>query len=166
MLARRAADGSEPPVGERVVGHPQRADCARLAAVRCDALAVLPDEVDAVIAGALPLAGLTALGLLRAGGPSAQLRVLLTGASGVVGHYLTELASATGASITAVSASPDKEKRNESGTRQQDGGPAVRRSGPGRRRARDPRPLRAGRDVDIGRRVADLRRLERTRGDH
>ena len=62
-------------------------------------------------AAALPLAGLTALRLLRASGAVAGLRVLLTGASGGVGHYLTELASATGTSVTAVSASPERAER-------------------------------------------------------
>lgn len=62
-------------------------------------------------AAALPLAGLTALRLLRASGPVAGLRVLLTGASGGVGHYLTELASASGASVTAVSASRQRAER-------------------------------------------------------
>ena len=88
-----------------------RSGWAQLAAVRCDALAVLPDEVDAVTAAALPLTGLTVLRLLRAGDPIAQLRVLLTGASGGVGHYLTELASAPGASIAAVSALPERAER-------------------------------------------------------
>ena len=106
-----AADGSGPAAGERVVGHPQQAGWAQLAAVPSNALAVLPDEVDVVKAAALPLAGLTALRLLRASGAVAGLRVLLTGASGGVGHYLTELASAAGASVTAVSASPERADR-------------------------------------------------------
>ena len=62
-------------------------------------------------AAALPLAGLTALRLLRASGSVAGLRVLLTGASGGVGHYLTELASAGGAVVTAVSASRQRAQR-------------------------------------------------------
>ena len=64
------------------------------------AMAVLPDQVDVVEAAALPLAGLTALRLLRASGAVAGLRVLLTGASGGVGHYVTELASAAGAAVS------------------------------------------------------------------
>ena len=64
-----------------------------------------------VRAAALPLAGLTALRLLRASAAVAGLRVLLTGASGGVGHYLTELASAAGASVTAVSASSERAER-------------------------------------------------------
>jgi NADPH:quinone reductase-like Zn-dependent oxidoreductase len=71
----------------------------------------VPDRVDVVSAAALPLAGLTALRLLRASGAVAGLRVLLTGASGGAGHYVTELASAAGASVTAVSASPERAER-------------------------------------------------------
>ena len=93
------------------MGYPQQAGWAQLAAVPSNALAVLPDQVDEVRAAALPLAGLTALRLLRASGAVAGLRVLLTGASGGVGHYLTELASAAGASVTAVSASPKRAER-------------------------------------------------------
>ncbi len=110
-VIRAGADGSGPSAGEQVVGHPQQAGWAQLAAVPSNALAVLPEQVDVARAAALPLAGLTALRLLRASGAVAGLRVLLTGASGGVGHYLTELASATGASVTAVSASPERAER-------------------------------------------------------
>ena len=105
-VIRAAADGSGPAPGARVVGHPQQGGWAQLAGVPSTALAVLPDVIDVAQAAALPLAGLTALRLLRASGAVAGLRVLLTGASGGVGHYVTELASAAGASVTAVSASP------------------------------------------------------------
>jgi len=97
-----AADGSGPPVGARVVGHPPSAGWAVRAAVPTSALAVLPDGVDTVTAAALPLAGLTALRLLRAAGPLVGRRLLITGASGGVGHYVVELAAAGGADITAV----------------------------------------------------------------
>ena len=50
----------------------------------------------------------TALRLLRAAGPLIDRRLLITGASGGVGHYVTELAIASGA---AVSASPEREAR-------------------------------------------------------
>lgn len=53
-------------------------------------------------AAALPLAGLTALRVLRSLGALGGQRVLLTGASGGVGHYLVELAAAQGARVTAV----------------------------------------------------------------
>ncbi|WP_246236600.1 zinc-binding dehydrogenase [Actinomadura chibensis] len=101
-VVRAAADGTGPAVGARVVGHPMWGGWAEFAAVPADALAVLPDAVPAVRGAALPLAGLTALRLLRAAGPVLGRRVLLTGASGGVGHYVTELAAAAGARVTAV----------------------------------------------------------------
>ncbi len=75
------------------------------------ALATLPDGIDSVHAAALPLAGIAALRLLRAAGSLAGLRVLLTGASGGVGHYVTELAVAGGAELTAVTATPARGER-------------------------------------------------------
>jgi NADPH2:quinone reductase len=101
-VVRTAADGSGPPVGTRVVGHPEHSGWAELAPVPADRVAPLPDEVDAVTAAALPLAGTTALGLVRDAGPLYGRRVLLTGASGGVGHYVVELGAAQGARITAV----------------------------------------------------------------
>jgi len=121
-----AADGSGPSAGERVVAHATGAGWAERVAVATDRIAVLPDERIAVptdpsaahaggltttTAAALPLAGLTALRLTRATGPLASRRVLLTGASGGVGHYFVELAAAQGAELTAVSASPERAER-------------------------------------------------------
>jgi NADPH2:quinone reductase len=60
---------------------------------------------------ALPLAGLTALRLLRLAGNVTGRRILLTGASGGVGHYVTELAAAAGAEITVVTASAERGRR-------------------------------------------------------
>ncbi|MBM0279902.1 zinc-binding dehydrogenase, partial [Micromonospora tarensis] len=64
-----------------------------------------------VEAAALPLAGLTALRLLGAVGAVVGRRLLLTGASGGVGHYCTELAAAAGAEVTAVTATPERGRR-------------------------------------------------------
>ncbi|MFC1430982.1 zinc-binding dehydrogenase [Streptacidiphilus sp. N1-3] len=110
-VLRPAADGSGPARGTRVVGHPPARGWAQRAAVPTRDLAVLPDRVDTTTAAALPLAGLTALRLLRAAGPIAGRRILLTGASGGVGHYFTELASGIGARITAVSAGEERGRR-------------------------------------------------------
>ncbi|MCK2217048.1 zinc-binding dehydrogenase [Actinomadura sp. ATCC 31491] len=102
LVVQPAADGSGPGGIARVVGHPMAGGWAEYAAVPTHALAVLPDGVTTHQAAALPLAGLTALRLLRAAGPVLGRRVLLTGASGGVGHYVTELAAAAGAEVTAV----------------------------------------------------------------
>jgi NADPH:quinone reductase len=107
-VVQAAADGTGPRSGTRVVGHPTSRGWAERVAVCASALAELPDEVTTITAAALPLAGLTALRLVRAAGPLIGRRLLITGASGGVGHYVTELAVASGAEVTAVSASPER----------------------------------------------------------
>ncbi|MFE9448933.1 zinc-binding dehydrogenase [Streptomyces sp. NPDC006739] len=102
LVVQSAADGSGPSGITRVVGHPMSGGWAEYVAVPTDALAELPDSVSVLQGAALPLAGLTALRLLRAAGPVLGRRVLLTGASGGVGHFVTELAVAAGAQVTAV----------------------------------------------------------------
>ncbi|MFF9285046.1 zinc-binding dehydrogenase [Streptomyces griseosporeus] len=111
LVVQAAADGSGPGVGTRVVGHPASGGWAEYAAVPTHSLAVLPDTLDHVRAAALPLAGITALRLLRTAGSLAGRRVLLTGASGGVGHYVTELAVGSGAELTAVTATPERGAR-------------------------------------------------------
>ncbi|MGW2158989.1 zinc-binding dehydrogenase [Nonomuraea sp. NPDC001699] len=111
LVVQPAADGSGPTGIVRVVGHPMAGGWAEYAAVPTDALAVLPDTVCAVRGAALPLAGLTALRLLRTAGTLVGRRVLLTGASGGVGHYVTELAAASGAEITAVTRDAERGAR-------------------------------------------------------
>ncbi|MFJ9865221.1 zinc-binding dehydrogenase [Streptomyces sp. NPDC101165] len=111
LVVQPAADGSGPPGITRVVGHPREGGWAEYVAVPTDALAELPDGVSALQGAALPLAGLTALRLLRAAGPVLGRRVLLTGASGGVGHFVTELAAAAGARVTAVTRDADRGAR-------------------------------------------------------
>src|SRR5690606_32251299 len=111
LVVQVAADGSGPPIGTRVVGHTPLGGWAEYAAVPTHSLATLPDELDAVRAAALPLAGITALRLLRTARPAPGERLLLTGASGGVGHYLTELAVAAGVDLTVVTATPERGER-------------------------------------------------------
>ncbi|MGG2465040.1 zinc-binding dehydrogenase [Streptomyces sp. RGM 3693] len=111
LVVQAAADGSGPGIGTRVVGHPAQGGWAEYAAVPTHSLAVLPDGIDSARAAALPLAGITALRLLRTAGSLAGRRVLLTGASGGVGHYVTELAVGAGAELTAVTATPVRGER-------------------------------------------------------
>ena len=110
-VVQSARDGSGPVVGERVVGHPRQAGWAQLAPVPTSSLTVLPKTVSMEVAAALPLAGLTGLRLVRASGPLAGTRMLITGASGGVGHYVTELAAAAGAAVTVVTGSPRRAER-------------------------------------------------------
>src|SRR5882724_10785811 len=74
-VVQAAADGSGPAVGQRVVGHPSAGGWAERVAVPTTSLAVLPDNVGAVAAAALPLAGLTALRLLREAGAVCGRRI-------------------------------------------------------------------------------------------
>ncbi|MFI7700100.1 zinc-binding dehydrogenase [Nonomuraea sp. NPDC049480] len=111
LVVQAAADGSGPSAGTRVVGHPPMGGWAEYVAVPTHSLAVLPDEISAVQAAALPLAGITALRLLRTAGALAGRRVLVTGASGGVGHYLTEMAAAAGAEVSAVTATVERGAR-------------------------------------------------------
>lgn len=110
-VMRAALDGSGPGEGTRVVAHPPSAGWAERVAVKTTQIAELPDDLDATVAAALPLAGLTALRLLRTAGPLADRRVLMTGASGGVGHYFTELAAAAGAELTVVTATAERGER-------------------------------------------------------
>ncbi|WCN05331.1 zinc-binding dehydrogenase [Streptomyces sp. M92] len=111
LVVQAAADGSGPGIGTRVVGHPAQGGWAEYAAVPTHSLAVLPDSIDSARAAALPLAGITALRLLRTTGSLAGRRVLLTGASGGVGHFVAELAVGAGAELTAVTATPTRGAR-------------------------------------------------------
>jgi NADPH:quinone reductase-like Zn-dependent oxidoreductase len=110
-VVRAAADGSGPTVGQRVVAHPDAGGWAERVAVPTSRVAVLPDGVSSVAAAALPLAGLTALRLVRTAETKPGQRILLTGASGGVGHYTVELAAAAGAEVTAVSSSEERGRR-------------------------------------------------------
>jgi NADPH:quinone reductase len=108
VVIRPAADGTGPETGARIVGHADESGWAERAALPTARLAKLPDTIDFQTAAALPLAGLTALRLTRVAGALASRRVLLTGASGGVGHYFTELAAAQGALVTAISRRGDR----------------------------------------------------------
>jgi NADPH:quinone reductase-like Zn-dependent oxidoreductase len=110
-VERTAADGSGPAQGTRVVAHVPAGGWAPLVAAPTNALAILPDEVSAPSASTLGVAGLTALRLLRTAGTVAGRRVLLTGASGGLGHFVVELAAAQGALVTAVSSTPERGER-------------------------------------------------------
>jgi NADPH2:quinone reductase len=106
-VIQQAADGSGPDVGERVAGLAEWHGWAEQAVVPSHRLAVLPDDVDFVRAAALPMAGTTAANLVRGGGPLIGSRVLITGASGGVGHIAVQLAALGGAEVTDVRSAAD-----------------------------------------------------------
>jgi NADPH2:quinone reductase len=97
-----AIDGTGPDVGARVVGLVRRGAWAELVSVSTSWMAALPDAVPDVQAATLPTAGLTALRSLEIGGLLLGKRVLVTGASGGVGRFATQLAHAAGAHVTAL----------------------------------------------------------------
>ena len=101
-VVRPAADGSGPQAGERVAGLAEWHGWAEQAVVPTHRLAVVPEGVDLTGAAALPMAGTTAANLVRQGGALLGSRVLITGASGGVGHIAVQLAALGGAEVVAV----------------------------------------------------------------
>jgi NADPH:quinone reductase-like Zn-dependent oxidoreductase len=101
-VSRPAADGSGPRAGARVVGLKNAGGWAEQVAVSTEFLAELPDGISFEQAATLPVAGLTALRALEIGGFVLGKRVLITGASGGVGHFALQLASLAGAHVTGV----------------------------------------------------------------
>ncbi len=83
-IAGRVLDG--PLAGSRVVAHVPHSGWAERVTAPATQVAVLPENVSFTQAAALPLAGLTALRLFRSAGSVIGRRILLTGASGGVGH--------------------------------------------------------------------------------
>jgi NADPH:quinone reductase len=103
-----AADGSGPRAGERVAGLADWHGWAERVAVPAHRLAVIPDNVEDAKAAALPMAGSTAANLVRLGGSLLGRNVLITGASGGVGHFAVQLAAAAGGHVTAVGRHADR----------------------------------------------------------
>lgn len=101
-VVERAADGTGPEVGTRIVGLVEAAGWSSLAAVPTDRMAELPDEISTAVAATFPIAGLTALRTLELPGSLLGRRVLVTAAAGGVGWMQAHLAVAGGAAVTAV----------------------------------------------------------------
>jgi NADPH2:quinone reductase len=101
-VEQAAADGSGPPAGARVVGFVNPGAWAELVPVRTESLAELPAAVSFAQAATLPVAGLTALRALERGGLLLDRAVLVTGASGGVGHLACQLARQAGARVVGV----------------------------------------------------------------
>ncbi|MBV9388907.1 MAG: zinc-binding dehydrogenase [Chroococcidiopsidaceae cyanobacterium CP_BM_ER_R8_30] len=104
-----AADGSGPSQGTRVVGFVRSGGWGELVAVPTNAIAQLPESVSFAQASTLPVAGLTAYHVLKQGGLLLGKSVLVTGASGGVGHFAIQLARLSGAKVAAHIRTPDYE---------------------------------------------------------
>lgn len=109
VVEQAAADGSGPVVGTRVVGILIAGAWAELVAVPTDALAAVPDTVSDAQAACLPVAGLTALHALMQRGDLLGRSVLVTGATGGVGHFGCRLAKLAGARVVGVARSAASE---------------------------------------------------------
>ena len=99
IVEERAADGSGPPAGSRVVGMLPSGAWAERIRVPSHSVAPVPAAVTDAQAATLPVAGLTALHALRQGGLLLGRKVLVDGASGGVGHLAVQLAAASGALV-------------------------------------------------------------------
>ena len=108
VVLEPARDGSGPPKGARVVGLSNFGGWGERLAIPTRQVAVIPDPVSFAVAAALPIAGVTALRLLRFGGLLLERRVLITGASGGVGRIAIQLARQAGAVVTGVVGSAER----------------------------------------------------------
>jgi NADPH:quinone reductase-like Zn-dependent oxidoreductase len=107
VVERAAARGEGPAVGTMVVGLVSNGAWAELAAVPVDYLAPVPDGVSPVQAACVPVAGMTAFRALALGGFPVGRRVLVTGASGGVGHVAVQLAHAVQMHVTGLIRNPE-----------------------------------------------------------
>ena len=108
VVLRAAVDGGGPPEGARAVAVVDGAGWSERVAVPAQWAAGFPDGVSFEQAASLPIAGLTALRALRAGGAVLGRRVLVTGATGGVGQFAVQLAVAAGAHVTAQVSGPER----------------------------------------------------------
>jgi NADPH:quinone reductase-like Zn-dependent oxidoreductase len=107
VVAERAADGSGPSEGTRVVGLAPGAAWAERVAVPTTRLTNLPDEVSLEAAATLPVAGVTARRVVEMQVIGSG-RVAVTGAAGGVGRFVVQLAAQKGAHVTAVVGRPER----------------------------------------------------------
>ncbi|MEU2790103.1 zinc-binding dehydrogenase [Streptomyces sp. NPDC007100] len=107
VVVRAASDGSGPPEGTRVALGMSAHAWAERVAVSPASLGIVPEGVELADGAALGIAGVTALRVLRKRSLLAR-DVLITGASGGVGHFAVQLAALAGARVTALVGSPDR----------------------------------------------------------
>ncbi len=108
VVEQAAADGTGPQKGARVVGMLGSGAWAELVAAPVNILAQLPQNVSFAQAATLPVAGLTAYRALSKGGLLLGRRVLITGATGGVGHFAVQLARQAGAHVVGTARRPER----------------------------------------------------------
>jgi NADPH2:quinone reductase len=102
IVIQGALTGKGPQAGTRVVGLVARGAWAEEVVAPSSQVAAIPDAVTFAQAATLPVAGLTALYALEQRGCVLGRRVLVTGASGGVGHFACQLANRSGAHVVAL----------------------------------------------------------------
>ncbi len=108
VIEQTAADGTGPQKGARVVGMLGAGAWAEVVAAPTNILAELPQSVSFAQAATLPVAGLTAYRALSKGGLLLGRRVLITGATGGVGHFAVQLARQAGAHVVGTARRPER----------------------------------------------------------
>jgi NADPH:quinone reductase-like Zn-dependent oxidoreductase len=107
VIEQPAQNGSGPPAGTTVVGLVNNGAWSELAAVPVDYLAAVPSGVTPAQAACMPVAGMTAFRALALGGFPVGRSVLITGASGGVGHLAVQLARAAQMTVTGLLRTPE-----------------------------------------------------------
>ncbi|MFE6062002.1 NADP-dependent oxidoreductase [Streptomyces sp. NPDC056431] len=106
-------------VGDRVVGRLDGGGAAQYVRAPAAALVAVPDTVPLAHAAALPIAGLTAWqAVFEHGKVAAGQRVLVNGAGGGVGGFVTQLAKHAGAGVIATAAARSAEAVRRQGADQ------------------------------------------------
>jgi NADPH2:quinone reductase len=96
-------------VGERVVAlSPSAGAFAERVVVPAEWAAPLPSACDFMTAATLPVAGVTAVGILRLARVHAGDRLLVTGAAGGVGHFAVQVALQAKAAVTGQARSEER----------------------------------------------------------
>jgi NADPH:quinone reductase len=96
------------PRGAPVFGMVSGGSWARTIVAPSGACAAIPEGMSFTTAAALPVAGLTALRLVRQCGDLRGRTILITGAAGGVGRLAVQLAHAAGAEVTALVGSSER----------------------------------------------------------
>jgi NADPH:quinone reductase len=107
VVERPASRGDGPAAGTTVVGLVSNGAWAERVAVPVDYLAAVPEGVTPAQAACLPVAGMTAFRALALGGFPVGKSVLVTGASGGVGHLAIQIARATQMTVTGLIRNPE-----------------------------------------------------------
>ena len=102
IVVKQAVDGSGPKPGTRVAGLAEGAAWSEFVAVKSDWICEIPENISFETAASLPMAGLTALRTLSLCEKLEGQRILITAGAGGVGQLQTQLASLSGAEVTAV----------------------------------------------------------------